>query len=282
MIASGDLSNRCRPTRARGGEGPARPAAGADPRRSREPRHPVHPARARHEPVGALRGRLRHHRSRSPYPERRRLRAQLGPSVASSGRPARPAATGVGRADPGRCPGRRAADRRLPPPPRRRALARLAEVPAQAPRHGAAGRSRRREPSSCSGGTSTRHGGRATRVPGARRRRSRARSCSPPHRASGGRVRDRLGEANGLHVVRWTADEIEIETRIWRSGSFEAACAKRAPAVIRGCYSRRTHGTMRRPLEHFWRGVLRISTIAPSDDGLCRRDRNCCARRGRR
>ena len=32
---------------------------------------------------------------------------------------------------------------------------------------------------------------------------------------------DRLGEANGLHVVRWTADEIEIETRIWRSGRFE-------------------------------------------------------------
>ena len=40
---------------------------------------------------------------------------------------------------------------------------------------------------------------------------------------------DRLGEANGLHLVRWTADEIEIETRIWRSGRFEAVCAKRAP-----------------------------------------------------
>jgi 3',5'-cyclic AMP phosphodiesterase CpdA len=31
----------------------------------------------------------------------------------------------------------------------------------------------------------------------------------------------RLGEANGLHVVRWTGDELEIETRIWRDGRFE-------------------------------------------------------------
>jgi 3',5'-cyclic AMP phosphodiesterase CpdA len=31
----------------------------------------------------------------------------------------------------------------------------------------------------------------------------------------------RLGEANGLHVVRWTADALEIETRIWREGRFE-------------------------------------------------------------
>jgi 3',5'-cyclic AMP phosphodiesterase CpdA len=38
---------------------------------------------------------------------------------------------------------------------------------------------------------------------------------------------DRLGEANGLHVVRWTADEIEIETRIWRNGHFEPICSKR-------------------------------------------------------
>ena len=74
---------------ARGGQGSARPAAGTDARRSREPRHPVHPSRTRDEPVEALRGRLRHHRSGSPHPERRRLRAQLGPPVASSGRPAR-------------------------------------------------------------------------------------------------------------------------------------------------------------------------------------------------
>ncbi len=40
---------------------------------------------------------------------------------------------------------------------------------------------------------------------------------------------DRLGEANGLHLVRWTADEMEIETRIWRGGRFEPVCAKRAP-----------------------------------------------------
>jgi 3',5'-cyclic AMP phosphodiesterase CpdA len=38
----------------------------------------------------------------------------------------------------------------------------------------------------------------------------------------------RLGEANGLHVVRWTADEMEIETRVWRGGQFEPVCTKRA------------------------------------------------------
>jgi 3',5'-cyclic AMP phosphodiesterase CpdA len=40
---------------------------------------------------------------------------------------------------------------------------------------------------------------------------------------------DRLGEANGLQVVRWTANEIEIETRIWRNGNLEPVCMKRAP-----------------------------------------------------
>jgi 3',5'-cyclic AMP phosphodiesterase CpdA len=40
---------------------------------------------------------------------------------------------------------------------------------------------------------------------------------------------NRLGEANGLHVVRWTASEIEIETRIWRRGSFEPTGMKCAP-----------------------------------------------------
>ena len=39
----------------------------------------------------------------------------------------------------------------------------------------------------------------------------------------------RLGEANGLHVLRWTANEIEIETRIWRRGSFEPTGMKSAP-----------------------------------------------------
>ena len=32
---------------------------------------------------------------------------------------------------------------------------------------------------------------------------------------------ERLGEANGLHVVRWTSEALEVETRIWRSGRFE-------------------------------------------------------------
>ena len=31
----------------------------------------------------------------------------------------------------------------------------------------------------------------------------------------------RLGEANGVHVVRWTTADISIETRIWRRGAFE-------------------------------------------------------------
>lgn len=39
----------------------------------------------------------------------------------------------------------------------------------------------------------------------------------------------RLGEANGLHVVRWTATEIAIETRTWRGGSFEPTGVYRAP-----------------------------------------------------
>jgi 3',5'-cyclic AMP phosphodiesterase CpdA len=41
----------------------------------------------------------------------------------------------------------------------------------------------------------------------------------------------RLGEANGLHIVRWTATEIVIETRIWRGGSFEPTGAYRAPRL---------------------------------------------------
>ena len=79
---------------------------------------------------------------------------------------------------------------------------------------------------------------------------------------------DRLGEANGLHVVRWTADEIEIETRIWRSGSFEPTDACNAHLVIRGCYRRRARVTMRQPLVHSWKGrKIGHSQIAPSDDG---------------
>ena len=39
----------------------------------------------------------------------------------------------------------------------------------------------------------------------------------------------RLGEANGLHVIRWTADELEIETRIWRHGRFEPTGVTRVP-----------------------------------------------------
>lgn len=39
----------------------------------------------------------------------------------------------------------------------------------------------------------------------------------------------RLGEANGLHVVRWTAAEIAIETRIWRAGTFAITGVFRAP-----------------------------------------------------
>jgi 3',5'-cyclic AMP phosphodiesterase CpdA len=38
----------------------------------------------------------------------------------------------------------------------------------------------------------------------------------------------RLGEAHGLHVVRWTTAEIEVESRIWRGGGFEAVGTTRA------------------------------------------------------
>jgi len=41
----------------------------------------------------------------------------------------------------------------------------------------------------------------------------------------------RLGEANGLHVIRWTTDDIEIETRIWRHGAFEPTGHCRAPRL---------------------------------------------------
>jgi 3',5'-cyclic AMP phosphodiesterase CpdA len=37
----------------------------------------------------------------------------------------------------------------------------------------------------------------------------------------------RLGEANGLNVVRWTPAEIEVETRIWRDGAFAATGSSR-------------------------------------------------------
>ncbi len=39
----------------------------------------------------------------------------------------------------------------------------------------------------------------------------------------------RLGEANGLHVIRWTPDEIEVETRIWRAGVFGRTATTRTP-----------------------------------------------------
>jgi len=39
----------------------------------------------------------------------------------------------------------------------------------------------------------------------------------------------RLGEANGLHIVRWTADEVVIETRIWRGHTFEPTAEIRVP-----------------------------------------------------
>ena len=38
----------------------------------------------------------------------------------------------------------------------------------------------------------------------------------------------RLGEANGLHVVRWTPEQLEVETRIWRGDAFEPTGVFRA------------------------------------------------------
>ena len=241
MIASGDLSNRCRPAELE--EAKALLDRLPAPTLAVPGNHdiPYTLPGARHAPVGAVRGRLRHHRPGSPHRERRRLRAQLGPPVAASGRPARSAAprrrVGPILAD---APAGALRDRRLPPPPRRRALARLAEVPAQAPRHGARGRSRPPEPSSSSAGTSTR----ARPSSGTRSRRSTtttARSLVLATAPGFGRPRPhRLGEANGLHVVRWTADEIEIETRIWRRRRARldaAACRTSAHAPCSRCRS---------------------------------------------
>ena len=42
----------------------------------------------------------------------------------------------------------------------------------------------------------------------------------------------RLGEANGLHVIRWTPAEIAIETRIWRDGAFLEAGEHRFPRSL--------------------------------------------------
>jgi hypothetical protein len=55
----------------------------------------------------------------------------------------------------------------------------------------------------------------------------------------------RLGEANGLHVIRWTATEIEIETRTWRGGAFDPTAVYRAPRLSRERSSggRTTRGT---------------------------------------
>lgn len=39
----------------------------------------------------------------------------------------------------------------------------------------------------------------------------------------------RLGEANGLHVVRWNESEVQLETRVWRAGTFEPTSVYRVP-----------------------------------------------------
>ena len=41
----------------------------------------------------------------------------------------------------------------------------------------------------------------------------------------------RLGEANGLNVLRWSPSEIELEARIWRDGAFEATSFSRTYRV---------------------------------------------------
>ena len=132
MIASGDLSNRCvrrarRPRLSR----PARGTTLAVPGNHDIP----YTLPARDEPVEALRGRLRHHRSGSPHPERGRLRAQLGPPVASSGRQLARAA-GVGRAHLADAPTGRSGSSSATTTSRA-PLAGLAEVPTQAPRRSA-------------------------------------------------------------------------------------------------------------------------------------------------
>ena len=251
--------------RARGGKGAARPAAGADPRRPRQPRHPLHPPRAHHEPVGALRGRVRD----APIP----FFAPRTPSSAGSTRAVRgairaagsvrSALASVGPILAGRT-GRRVADRRLPPPPRGRALACLAEVPAQAPQH--------RAPRARGGGSRARargahppgHGRRAARVRGARRRRSRAPSFSRPRRASDDRVP--TGSARPTGSTSFAGRPTRSRSR---RGSGGAAASSRqhetrsrmmnAHPVIRGCYCAAHHVTMRQPLEHFRRRGLGIT-----------------------
>ena len=152
--------------------------------------------------------------SRTPCP--RGSRARGSPSRRSSGRPipvlrtANAVVCGLNSARPWRHQGGRLdadaprvarpsvlagapagalRDRRLPPPPRRGAVARLAEVPAQAPRRGAAGARRGRRGARPRRPYPSEHGRRTARVRGARRRRSRVRSSSRPRPASAGRAR---------------------------------------------------------------------------------------------
>jgi 3',5'-cyclic AMP phosphodiesterase CpdA len=46
----------------------------------------------------------------------------------------------------------------------------------------------------------------------------------------------RLGEANGLHVVCWTGDDIVIESRIWQSNAFETYSTVQAPRSNHGAF----------------------------------------------
>ena len=46
----------------------------------------------------------------------------------------------------------------------------------------------------------------------------------------------RLGEANGLHIVRWTDEETVIESRIWQNVGFETSSMYRVPRKVRADY----------------------------------------------
>ena len=222
MIASGDLSNRCRPAELEEAQGAARPAAA--PTLAVPGNHDIPytlPARVTRpwEPFEAVFG--------TTDPVLRTPNAVV--CGLNSGRPWRHQggrlerrAPRVGRADPGRCarPARcgswsaTTTSRARPGAPRGSSRSSTATR--------CSGRSPLPARSSCSGATSTR----ARPSSGTRSRRwptTLARSLVLSTAPGFGRPRpDRLGEANGLHVVRWTADEIEIETRIWRERPLRA------------------------------------------------------------
>ena len=290
VIASGDLSNRGRPAELEEAKALLDRLPAPVARRPRQPRHPLYLAGPRHAPLGAVRGGLRH--------DRRRLRTENAVACGlNSARPWRhqggrlePARLDGGRDGPRRRPARRAPHRRLPPPSRGRAVARLAQVPAQAPRRGAARRSpprgaelvaRRPHPPE--------HGRRATRVRCRSTTSRSARSFSPPRPASAGRALTGSARRTGSTSIRWTARRDRGRDADLARGRFRShALLSRVPASLGVVIVAHSMSPCDEPLVQQVEGRRGIRSSRGAMTALCRRGGPACAvqlgqqRRGRR